>query len=55
MEVEGDAISAYGAVDAEPVSHNGGKGRLFRIRNMVEKAEGVRSAFQSRDHRTICA
>ncbi len=37
MEVEGEAISSYGAVDAEPVSHNGGKGRLFRIRNMVEK------------------
>lgn len=37
MEVDGDAISSYGAVDAEPVSHNGGKGRLFRIRNMVEK------------------
>ena len=37
MEVEGDAISAYGAVDAEPVSHNGSKDRLFRIRNMVEK------------------
>src|SRR5438270_10661695 len=37
MEVEGDAISSYGAVDAEPVSHNGGKGRLFRIRNLVEK------------------
>jgi UTP--glucose-1-phosphate uridylyltransferase len=37
MEVEGDAISSYGAVDAEPVSHNGGRDRLFRIRNMVEK------------------
>ena len=37
MEVKGDAISAYGAVDAEPVSHNGGRDRLFRIRNMVEK------------------
>lgn len=37
MEVEGDAISQYGAVDAEPVSHNGGKDRLYRIRNMVEK------------------
>src|SRR5512140_3057823 len=37
MEVPGDAISAYGVVDAEPVSHNGGKDRLFRIRNMVEK------------------
>ena len=37
MEVPGDAISAYGAVDAEPVAHNSGKDRLFRIRNMVEK------------------
>jgi UTP--glucose-1-phosphate uridylyltransferase len=37
MEVQGDAISAYGAVDAEPVSHNGGRDRLFRIRNLVEK------------------
>lgn len=37
MEVPGDAISAYGVVDAEPVSHNGARDRLFRIRNMVEK------------------
>src|SRR5689334_18565264 len=37
MEVPGDAISAYGAVDAEPVAHNGSRDRLFRIRNMVEK------------------
>ena len=37
MEVEGDAISSYGAVDAEPVGHNGGQGRLYRIRNLVEK------------------
>ena len=37
MEVEGGAISSYGAVDAEPVSHNGGRDRLFRIRNLVEK------------------
>lgn len=37
MEVPPDAISAYGVVDAEPVSHNGGSGRLYRIRNMVEK------------------
>ena len=37
MEVPGDAISAYGAVDADPVAHNSGKDRLFRIRNMVEK------------------
>ena len=37
MEVEGEAISAYGAVDAEPIAHNGSRDRVYRIRNMVEK------------------
>ena len=37
MEVPNDQISAYGVVDAEPVSDNGRQNRLFRIRNMVEK------------------
>ena len=37
MEVPNDSISAYGVVDAEPVAHNGGRDRLYRIRNMVEK------------------
>jgi UTP--glucose-1-phosphate uridylyltransferase len=37
MEVPIESISAYGVVDAEPVSHNGGRDRLYRIRNMVEK------------------
>jgi UTP--glucose-1-phosphate uridylyltransferase len=37
MEVPKENISAYGVVDAEPISHNGGKDRVFRIRNMVEK------------------
>lgn len=37
MEVPKDQISAYGVVDAEPVSDNGRENRLFRIRNMVEK------------------
>lgn len=37
MEVPNDQISSYGAVDAEPVAHNGNKDRLYRIRNMVEK------------------
>jgi UTP--glucose-1-phosphate uridylyltransferase len=37
MEVPADSISSYGAIDAEPVSHNGSHDRLFRIRNMVEK------------------
>ncbi|HSU32000.1 MAG TPA: UTP--glucose-1-phosphate uridylyltransferase, partial [Bryobacteraceae bacterium] len=36
MEVPSDQISAYGVVDAEQVA-NGGEGRLFRIRDMVEK------------------
>jgi UTP--glucose-1-phosphate uridylyltransferase len=37
MEVPREAISAYGVVDAEPISHNGSRDRVFRIRNMVEK------------------
>jgi UTP--glucose-1-phosphate uridylyltransferase len=37
MEVPRDSISAYGVVDAEPVSHHGGGDRLYRIRNLVEK------------------
>jgi UTP--glucose-1-phosphate uridylyltransferase len=37
MEVPRENISAYGVVDAEPVAHLGGRDRLFRIRNLVEK------------------
>lgn len=37
MEVPKEQISAYGVVDAEPVSHQGSENRLYRIRNMVEK------------------
>lgn len=37
MEVPSDKIGSYGAIDAEPVSHNGSHDRLYRIRNMVEK------------------
>jgi len=37
MEVPKENISAYGVVDAEAVSHAGGGGRLYRIRNLVEK------------------
>jgi len=37
MEVPRENISAYGVVDAEPVAHHGGKDRLYRIRNLVEK------------------
>jgi UTP--glucose-1-phosphate uridylyltransferase len=37
MEVPPESISSYGAIDAEPVSHNGSHDRLFRIRNLVEK------------------
>ena len=37
MEVPRDSISSYGAIDAEPVAHNGGSDRVYRIRNLVEK------------------
>jgi UTP--glucose-1-phosphate uridylyltransferase len=41
MEVPKDQISAYGVVDAEPVMDNGRQGRLFRIRNLVEKPKAA--------------
>jgi UTP--glucose-1-phosphate uridylyltransferase len=41
MEVPKDQISAYGVVDAEAISDNGRQGRLFRIRNMVEKPKAA--------------
>jgi UTP--glucose-1-phosphate uridylyltransferase len=37
MEVPNEMISAYGVVDAEPISHNGCKDRVYRIRDLVEK------------------
>jgi UTP--glucose-1-phosphate uridylyltransferase len=37
MEVPRESISAYGCIDAEPVSHNGSKNKVYRIRDLVEK------------------
>jgi UTP--glucose-1-phosphate uridylyltransferase len=37
MEVPPETISSYGAIDAEPVSHNGRSDRVYRIRDLVEK------------------
>jgi UTP--glucose-1-phosphate uridylyltransferase len=37
MEVPRENISSYGAIDAEPVAHNGTHDRVYRIRNLVEK------------------
>lgn len=37
MEVPKESISAYGCIDAEPVSHNGSRSKVFRIRDLVEK------------------
>jgi UTP--glucose-1-phosphate uridylyltransferase len=37
MEVPREAISSYGCIDAEPVSHNGSRDKVFRIRDLVEK------------------
>src|SRR5690242_1642191 len=31
MEVPRESISAYGSIDAEPVTHNGSQDRLFRV------------------------
>jgi len=41
MEVPKEQISAYGVVDADPVEHNGAQGRLYRVRNMVEKPKAA--------------
>ena len=37
MEVSPENISSYGAIDAEPIAHNGSRDRVFRIRDLVEK------------------
>ena len=37
MEVPPDNISSYGAIDAEPIAHNGSNDRVYRIRSLVEK------------------
>jgi len=41
MEVPRDRISAYGVIDAEPVSHNGASDRVYRIRDLVEKPKAA--------------
>jgi len=41
MEVPRENISAYGAIDAEPVSHNGSHDRVYRIRDLVEKPKAA--------------
>ena len=37
MEVPPESISSYGAIDAEPIAHNGSADRVYRIRDLVEK------------------
>jgi UTP--glucose-1-phosphate uridylyltransferase len=37
MEVPPESIAAYGVIDAEPVAYNGGRDRVYRIRDLVEK------------------
>lgn len=37
MEVPREKLAAYGVVDADPVDHNGGGNRVYRIRNLIEK------------------
>ena len=37
MEVPPEDISSYGAIDAEPIAHNGSRDRVYRVRDLVEK------------------
>jgi len=37
MEVPRESISSYGCIDADPIAHNGGHDRVYRIRDLVEK------------------
>jgi len=37
MEVPKEAISSYGCIDGEPVSYNGSKNKVYRVRDLVEK------------------
>ena len=53
MEVPKEAISDYGCIDAEPMSHNGSKDKVFRIRDLVEKPKAERSAVEPGDHRPL--
>jgi UTP--glucose-1-phosphate uridylyltransferase len=39
MEVPREALSAYGVVAAEPVSHNGMSGTVYRVHDLVEKPQ----------------
>jgi UTP--glucose-1-phosphate uridylyltransferase len=39
MEVPHESISAYGAIEAEMITHNGSGDRLFRVRDLVEKPD----------------
>jgi UTP--glucose-1-phosphate uridylyltransferase len=41
MEVPRENTPMYGIVDAEPIAHHGGKDRLYRIRNLVEKPKAA--------------
>jgi len=43
MEVPPEDISSYGAIDAEPVRHNGSSDRVYRIRDLVEKPKASES------------
>ena len=41
MEVPPETISSYGAIDAEPIAHNGSHDRVYRVRSMVEKPKAA--------------
>jgi UTP--glucose-1-phosphate uridylyltransferase len=41
MEVPRESISSYGCIDADPITHNGGHDRVYRIRDLVEKPKAA--------------
>ena len=55
MEVPADrGASAYGVVDAEPVAHNGGGGRLLSHPQSGGETEGIGSPVEPGDYWPVC-
>ena len=55
MEVPQENISSYGAIDAEPIPHNGSNDVVYRIRNLVEKPKPSEAPSEPGDHRALRA
>jgi len=53
--VPAESISPTARLDAEPVAYNGGRDRLYRIRDLGGETQGFGSAFEPRHHRALRA